>query len=181
MFGNYSTNGICFVFELRQTWAQNSLCSSVTWSCDKTRHQAWHFFCHSLFDQIIEFTWKKEDEEALQNNKWHVFDFLSSPPQFSTNQVSMEEITTAVPPSPAVEAHPSCVSAVGRFVGERWCESKTHTSTCTASPAKVTKPPTTHPTHTNSRAQCSILLLFSKIGLIPVFPCVDSTHLHLHD
>lgn len=62
---------------------------------------------------------------------------LLSSQQFSTSQVFMEETTTAALLSPVVEIRPSCVSAVGRFVVGRWCVSKTHTSTFTASPAKV--------------------------------------------
>lgn len=49
----------------------------------------------------------------------------------------MEETTTAALLSPPLEIRPSCASAARRSVRGRWCVSRTHTSTFTASPAKV--------------------------------------------
>lgn len=68
----------------------------------------------------------------------------------------MEETTTAPLLPPAVEARPSCASAVGRFAVERWFESKTHTSTFSASPAKVKKAKKKH-TYTQTNTFISFL------------------------
>lgn len=49
----------------------------------------------------------------------------------------MGKTTTAAPRCPAVGTRPSCVTAVGRFAVGKWCGSRAHTSTFTASPVKV--------------------------------------------
>lgn len=91
----------------------------------------------SLFDQVL----RKSLEMTLSD----MFLILLSPGvsslQFSTRQVFTEGTTTAALLSPTAGAHPSCVAAVERCVVGRWCASRTHTSTFTASPAKVVKNP----------------------------------------
>lgn len=79
--------------------------------------------------------------------------------QFSTSQVFMAETTTtAALLSPAVGARPSCASAAARCAAARWCESRTHTSTSTASPAKVNKQKTKNRPHTDAHIQCCSVL-----------------------
>lgn len=80
----------------------------------------------------------------------------SFPLQFSTSRVFMGGTTTATLLTPAAEARPSCASAVGRFAVARWFESKTHTSTFSASPVKVKKPEKTH-TYTQTNTFISFL------------------------
>lgn len=81
----------------------------------------------------------------------HQLPFLisSCPLQFSTSRVFMGGTTTATLLPPAAEARPSCASAVGRFAVARWFESKTHTSTFSASPVKVKKTRKNTHLHTN--------------------------------
>lgn len=89
----------------------------------------------SHFDQML--------RKSLRMTTSDMFLILLSPRvsslQFSTRQVFMEETTTAALLSPTAASHPSCAGAAGRCVVGRWCVSRTHTSTFTASPAKVMK------------------------------------------